>query len=252
MQLLLDIGNTRIKWAFASGKGLLGAGEFVHCGCSPVEALAFIDQFKHDPVAAAMVNVAGTQLSDAIAVELDQRFNCPLQVVQVGEFFGSVRNGYVAAEQLGADRWAALVGAWHIERDAVCVVDAGSALTIDLVASDGQHYGGTIVPGISLMCSTLLSETSDIAGFAERGTAGANADDWFGRDTASAIDRGSLMAAVSMVEAAVTNFPQAQTVPKLFVTGGDASVLQQLLKIDSHYRPHLVLEGLQYLIEDID
>ena len=74
-----------------------------------------------------------------------------------------VRNGYSNPAQLGVDRWLAVIGAFHRHRDACCVVDAGTALTIDGVDATGQHLGGFIVPGPRLMVESLLTGTSDLA-----------------------------------------------------------------------------------------
>jgi len=244
MKLLIDIGNTRIKWAFEQDGQLVAPGELIHRGMDADPALEFVDRLESVPDSAVAINVAGQQLGTAIAAVLLRRHACQLQFLKTTAQAGEVTNGYLAIDQLGADRWAALVAAWYIGQEAVCVVDAGSALTIDLVASDGNHYGGIIVPGISLLRSALLADTSDIAEFVARTRELPDESGWFGRDTASAVERGSLFATVSLIEAAVADFPEPGVTPKLYLTGGDAPLLLGHLATMAEYRPDLVLEGL--------
>ncbi len=247
MKLLIDIGNSRIKWAFEQDGQLSGPGELVHRGMDSDPALTLIDQLEFVPEFAVAINVAGQQLGAAVAAVLLRRHACQLEFVQTAATAGDVANGYVAIDQLGADRWAALVTAWHDCREAVCVVDAGSALTIDLVGGAGNHYGGIIVPGISLLQSALLADTSDIAGFVARSQISPDSSVWYGRDTASAVERGSLFATISLIEAAVKDFPEAGVIPRLYLTGGDAPLLLKHLVTSAEHRPHLVLEGLSRL-----
>jgi len=250
MKLFLDIGNTRIKWAFETQGELSFAGEFVHRDKNSSEISGFVDQFEKAPETAVGVNVAGEEIGSLVAEALMQRFNCRLQFVKTTARVGNVKNGYRAVEQLGTDRWAALVAAWHRHRQAVCVVDAGSALTIDLVGSDGQHFGGVIIPGLLLMQGALKADTSDIAGFATSSQLSADSANWFANDTASALVSGSMFAAVSAIESAVAEFPEADVAPELVLTGGDAPLLLDRLRGQIEYRPLLVLEGLKLLAEE--
>ena len=244
MKLLIDIGNTRIKWAYEQDGQLTAFGDWIHQGRPVDQVTEFVDTLEMAPESAVAINVAGQELGNAIATVLFRRYRCQLQFLETTAVAGEVSNGYLAIEQLGTDRWAALVAAWYIGREAVCVVDAGSALTVDLVASDGQHFGGIIVPGISLLRSALLADTSDIAEFSARGQNLPDSSAWYGQDTASAVDRGSLFAAASLIEAAVADFPQPGVKPGLYLTGGDAPLLLGHLKTPAEHRPHLVLEGV--------
>ena len=243
MKLLFDIGNTRIKWALAA------AGEFRHHG-SAVQLDECLDRLARElsaEVAVAWaVNVGGPEIETRLRHELGQRFGIALNMQRTLPQFGSVINGYDSPEQLGADRWAAIVGAWHHYRERICVVDAGTALTIDIVEASGQHSGGIIVPGLHLMTAALKRETSDIGGFAASSKGPASEQSWYGKDTLSAIQRGALFALQATVRRAATPAPGADPL-RLIVTGGDAPALLPLEGIAAELRPELVLEGLHIL-----
>jgi type III pantothenate kinase len=247
MQLLIDVGNTRIKWAYDAGDELLAAGELVHRG-NPATAAEFVVQLEEEPTAIYAVNVAGPEFEQALASALAGRFAEPLKMVRTSASCGSVSNGYTSIEQLGVDRWAALVGAWFKCRRAAVIVDAGTALTIDLVAANGRHLGGIIVPGLDLMRAALDNDTSDIGEFAGLSKGPAPGSDWYGRDTLSAVRRGTVFSVRAVVEQAVEEFSGEGAEPVVFLTGGDAALLRPLLSMPVDHRPQLVLEGLRRLL----
>ena len=255
MRLLLDIGNSRIKWAYAADEKLSAAGEIEHRNKLPANAASFVKTLEIIPDQIFAINVAGAAIGQALATEFMQKWQRELTFVETSDQAGQVRNGYDenSVKQLGADRWSALVAAWNLKRAAVCVVDAGSALTLDLVAADGQHLGGIIMPGIHMMRSALLTDTSDIANFAaqsqQHSASSGNTEVWYGTDTASGITRGSLFAATSVIRNALTQFPATTAKPHVMITGGDAEELIKELDRDVEHRPMLVLEGLNFLAD---
>lgn len=248
MQLLIDIGNTRIKWAFDSGSALLHTGEIVHRNKTSAVATEFVSQLNEKPEAVFALNVAGAELEDALQKAVGKQFGLPMQMVNTSGKCGAVTNGYTSIEQLGADRWAALVGAWHQCRRAVIVVDVGTAITVDLVAANGSHLGGIIVPGVDLMRMSLKSDTSDIGGFAGNSKGPVPGRDWYGRDTLSAVERGTLFCARAVIEQAIEEFAGEDGAPAVFITGGDAELVVPLISVPVEHRPHLVLEGLRLLV----
>jgi type III pantothenate kinase len=255
MKLLFDIGNTRIKWACDTGSELLHSGEFVHRGLTPEQAVAFIAEFEPamNIKSAWAINVAGAELEHALAKALELRFGLALQIARTAKHCGEVINGYTAIEQLGADRWAAIVGAWQHFQRSVCVVDVGTAVTVDAVAADGQHHGGIILPGLALMAQSLNRDTSDIEGFASNSQGSIPGDDWFGRDTLSAVQRGALFALRSVICQAVKQMSaQDGVAPLVVLTGGDAEALMPLPDFSVELMPMLVLEGLRYLAAETE
>ena len=243
MKLLLDIGNTRIKWGLASADQVESAASAPHGADVVAELVAALPAGISEAWA---VNVAGPTVEAELTAALRARFGVELQLFRSAQSCRELTNGYEAFEQLGADRWAAIAGAWFRYRERVCVVDAGTAVTIDTVEANGKHRGGIILPGIRLMAATLNRETSDIEGFAQRGTGAAlAADDWYGKDTLSAVQRGAHFALRAAITQAAT--PAAgELMPRLIMTGGDAEVLLPN-DIDCEHRPQLVLEGVLVL-----
>jgi type III pantothenate kinase len=251
VKLLIDIGNTRIKWAFdqdaADGAVLLAQGECVHRDIGLAEAMGFVAELGQVPDEVVAVNVAGKAIEAALAAAVWEKFGLQLMLVRTAARFGPVTNGYRATEQLGADRWAAIVGAWFLRRKAVCVIDAGTAITMDAVAANGQHLGGIIVPGVSLMEEALFRDTSDIRGFSVQGFASSTAADWYGDDTRSAVAKGARYLLRAAINRAIGDMAENGVLPLVMLTGGDAEKLAQLLESAYEHRPMLVLEGLHYL-----
>jgi type III pantothenate kinase len=157
-----------------------------------------------------------------------------------------VRNGYLDYRQMGVDRWLAILASYVTYRSAACVVDAGTALTIDAVAADGSHRGGLIVPGPALMRRSLLQDTAGIRPAADRlvDTTSRPAAAW-GRDTDSCIRLGALRATACLIEDRVKAWRDLEAPGAVLVlTGGDAAALGDALSLPVEHRPHLVLEGL--------
>jgi len=246
MKLLIDIGNTRLKWAYEENGELLLPGSIVHRGAASTQISSFVATLGQVPDFAAAVNVAGPDVENILRHLLRDRFGIDLQIVPTQPRFGEVINGYAAFEQLGADRWAAIVGAWQLRRRALCVVDAGTAVTIDLVADSGCHQGGMIVPGLDLMRSSLMRDTSDIDAFA-RQSSGRLPDGWLGKDTRSAVERGVLLMLCAAIDRTVSSMAQGDSLPRIMLTGGDAPLVGPLLGYPVEQRPLLVLEGLRCL-----
>ncbi len=249
MKLLLDIGNTRIKWGYLAEGLLLHPGEWVHRGQSNAAIRELVAQLPEPPEQAAAVNVAGAELEECIAAGLRDWCGVELQCLRSEPVWGEVRNGYADHTQLGADRWAAIVGAYALYQADLCVVDAGTAVTIDWVHADGQHAGGFILAGRQLAQAALRGETADIDAFAQR-QASAAAGPEPGHSTREAVERGADFGLCAAVDRAVQ---QAQPVaglasePLLVITGGDAGHLLPGLSSQTQLRPQLVLEGVACL-----
>lgn len=248
MKLLLDIGNTRIKWAYAVDGALSAGGEVVHRDRLPNALAEMTAALADTPESVVAVNVAGRETGAQIAAAVQAFCGCQPRFLPVGERCGEVTNGYARFDQLGIDRWAAVIGAWHRLRTDVCVVDAGTALTIDLLLANGSHLGGIILPGLRMMEDTLGGATADIAAFAA-GAAGPDEAAWYGRSTAEAVQRGARFSLCAAIDRAVDQFPTG-ALPLVLLTGGDAAQLQAALRRRSELCPQLVLEGLLHLEQE--
>jgi type III pantothenate kinase len=256
VKLLLDIGNSRIKWAYSGGGELRHAGASEHRGQPAAAAARLLDELPVQPSAAVAVNVAGAAFAREITALLQQRWGIELALVAAAAACKRLRNGYTEPAQLGADRWAAIAGAWAAAVPAAAdrvIVDAGTALTVDILRADGQHLGGLIVPGLALMRTALGQATSDLGRYAgpaaQSPAAPANG---VGTSTRSAIEEGGLNALCGLIERVLKAHAQRSAAACLLLTGGDADRLHRRLAVAAEVRPLLVLEGLDYLTTDPD
>jgi len=244
MTLLLDLGNTRLKAAWPrSDGGVRLLGEAPHRDQGMREAL---DQVLSDVVLegrpALCANVAGAAAGTLLAEALRDRGGGAVTFLRAEREFGGVRCGYDDPSHLGADRWAALLGARALSDEACLVVDAGSALTLDALAPGGQHLGGWILPGLSMMLAALEARTGDLGSLrlASRSAAGGD----FPADTGPAMEAGARLAAVGAVRTARERLEtHCEATVHLLLTGGDAVTLGQALS-DARRVPDLVLQGL--------
>lgn len=253
MKLLLDIGNSRLKWGYWAGGALVATGQAPHGGQSPDILLGPALAESIEPEEIRIANVAGPAIGQAIASCLYARFRmAPRFACSSGAAVG-LTNGYTEPAQLGVDRWLAICAAWADRPGSLAVIDAGTATTIDLIRADGRHAGGLILPGLVMMESALQRETGSLARLARKippspgltpGSA-SRVSPLLARDTATAIRMGPLQATCALVQACVGLFTPAAY--RLVLTGGDAPELQAGLKaagLAPELRPHLVLEGL--------
>ena len=233
MILDIDAGNTRIKWQVLDGDQVKAKGELltesVRQG-APIEinVEAAVERIR-------LSSVAGTEVIETLQTQLIDQFNVAVDLAEVSAEAAGVTCGYKDFRQLGVDRWLALVAAYGKYARPVIVVDAGSAVTIDIVDGDGLHLGGYIVPGLGLMHRALWEGTDQIKVELKQGVNIANP----GVSTDEAVDKGCVLMLVALIESMVERY-QCLTV----VTGGDGMLLLEQLAVDAEYLPDLVLDGL--------
>jgi len=243
VKLLIDIGNTRIKWARLVDGELTDDGHLVHAGAPAGAAAQLLQHVPVPPDAIALANVAGPAFGDELLNGIGARWNCPVQIATTQPGAGRVRNAYEDHTKLGVDRWLAILAAAHRYAGAVCVVDAGTAVTIDIVAASGEHRGGYIVPGPDLMRRVLAGETGDLGRFTAGDEAGRTESLALGRNTGDAIGHGSLAAICALIERCARRLGEDNG-GVVVVTGGAAGRITPHLAVDLEHRPRLVLEGL--------
>jgi len=242
MKLLVDIGNTRVKWA-ACSDGTLGHVEIRAHGNDPrIAAAAVLDDLRDSPAEILVANVAGPEFGERVAAQLGATLGVDASFARAQKQAGRLRNAYRDHTKLGVDRWLAMLAAVDRFSGAVCVVDAGSALTIDLVAADGEHLGGYILPGLDMMWRALTGDTGDLERFTE-GDSAAGVSLAPGRDTGEAIGHGVLGAVCALIERC-TGALAEDNGHVVVVTGGDAERIIPHLAVELEHRPQLVLEGL--------
>lgn len=245
MRLLLDIGNTRIKWAVQTDRGLHAQQAVAHAGLSVAQLGTQIFAPSGQVTQVLVSNVAGPAMAEQVQQatrdcwQLEPQFVIATASIAVA---GRVlRNAYAEPAKLGSDRWLALLGAQVLQPDAALVVSVGTAMTLDALSATGQHLGGMIVPGPDLMMSSLMHNTSDIAVRAQQGQPG---DTFFADNTLGCVYQGSIHAAVALIEAAYARLQAQVGTTRLLLTGGAAEPVQACLTIPVQHVPDLVLRGL--------
>jgi type III pantothenate kinase len=242
MMLLVDIGNTRVKWATHADGRLSPQRAAEHAVWTVADWQR--ELFRGQRIDSVLVaTVAGDDSRRALEAATRSAGAARVEFVTSTAAAAGVRNAYSNPPLLGVDRWVAMIGAYDLARGACCVVDIGTAATLDAVDATGQHLGGFIVPGPQLMVRSLHAGTSDLA--ARTVASGGGGAELFAVNTRDAIERGcrvALAALVDRMQAEVLR--RTGTTPRLLCTGGAMDeVLPYVLS--THERvPDLVLRGL--------
>lgn len=242
MILELDCGNSFIKWrvihtvdAVIAGGGIVDSDKALLAEIAAVHGLRL--------TGARMVSVRSEDETEALCRLLGDTFAIQVHVAQPAKAMAGVINGYEDHLRLGMDRWLAALGAYHLAKGACLVIDLGTAGKADFVATDGEHLGGYICPGMPLMRSQLRTHTRRIRyddASAERAL-GSLAP---GRSTVEAVERGCVLMlqgfARIQIEQARALWGDDFTV---FLTGGDAPLVRDAAP-QARIVPDLVFVGL--------
>lgn len=240
-QLLIDRGNTALKWRIVDGNEILAEGRSLNDRC-------LSDVFSSQ-VAYRLTDIYASSVGDNMfckaLIDWAAQNNQPVPVfVESSRAACGVVNGYQEPAKLGVDRWLALIAAHHRYSGMLCVVDSGTALTMDFLMPDGRHLGGYIVPGASLMKASLLTGTAKIKVQSDAALKG------LGNTTTEAV----LLGIEGMLKAFVSNkvveleAEHGQAI-SVVLTGGHAETLSSGLSFPVHLDNNLVLRGLGLLVE---
>lgn len=247
MRLLIDIGNSRIKWALQREAQLSAQQAMPHLGLTVEIIIKAILQPSGSVDAVLISNVAGDAIAAMFRQAIAKQYGFePIFLTSMAECTvkGRVlRNAYLQPSQLGVDRWLGLVAARGVSLDSVLVVSAGTAITLDAINSHGQHLGGLIIPGLNLMQQSLLHSTSDLSDRATPVNASQSNLEFLANNTLDGIQLGAIRAACGVIEATHRQLQQLSDT-KIILTGGNAAELQPRLSINSDLIPDLVLQGL--------
>jgi type III pantothenate kinase len=244
--LLLDLGNTRLKWAWLQATDEASSGAPEMPVSMPVSALVHSDDsaswaelFREPmPQRIWLASVAGER-TEALRKAIARHWQCQLVNIQTPSQHGRWRNGYAQPQSLGVDRFLGMLGALSIapQSSAHIVVLVGTAMTIDVLAQSGAHLGGLIAPGPSLMRASLNRGTAQLPLVA------MSALD-LGRSTQTAIAAGCTLACAALIDKIAAQTPQAQ----LWLCGGAAPELRgALASTHASYRDDLIMLGLREL-----
>ena len=243
--LLVDIGNSRIKWAWFTGERLGHARAADYSGWEAKDFARRLIGPRHDIDRILVANVGPDDVSDALAAGAYLAGAPTPERVTSRRSACGVTVAYIDPWRLGVDRLLAMIAAhWRFARRPVCTVAVGTALTIDLVGADGHHRGGAIIPAAPLMVASLLTGTNGIRRRAQGGASGRGRA-LFGRSTRAAVEQGAAYAAAAAVDRAVSEAKAlVGRTPQLVLTGGGAAALRPLIESAGVLVPDLVLEGL--------
>lgn len=233
MFLLIDAGNSRLKYGLHDGTEWVGQG-------NTAPENASIELPEGVRVARVVVaNVAG----DAMRAKLSARLaalQAPVEwLVPEAERCG-LRNAYDTPAALGADRWAGAIAAWHRVHGECLVVSAGTATTIDHIAADGVFLGGCILPGLDTMLDSLVRNTAALP----RSQGQVRMPP---RNTHDAIATGCLLAQTGAIVRMAQGLGPAA---RVLLTGGHAETIRANLPLAAELHPGLVLDGLHIIAVD--
>lgn len=239
MKLLVDAGNSRLKWAWWDGVALDGVAATANA------EMDFSALWKNGQSvdAAWIASVAAAAANASLATAVRERFGFePVFVATRAQACG-VHVAYARSTDLGVDRFLGLIAA-HARSRAAVIASCGTALTLDALAADGTHLGGLIAAGPRLAQDALRGGTARLAAVPAGGIVEI-AD-----NSADAIESGTWLSAVALVERFLA---QAERVlhgsPELILTGGGALRLSALIQAPHRIDAELVLRGLATLAD---
>jgi len=248
--LLIDAGNSRIKWATV-GDGKLRAAQGLDWSprTLPRVARRIAAAASAAAVEAVLVSsVAGATVASALRRAMRAAGAPAPRFVHSPRRAAGVSNGYRVPQRLGVDRWLCLVAARdQYPVSPVCVIGIGTAMTVDLLDGHGRHRGGAIAPGPQLMVSALLAHTALIRARAAQGSMPTR-QRLFATDTRAAIAGGSLHACAALIPHALLEGRRLLGVrPRLLLTGGAANAVRRAAGLRVRVADDLVLRGLAVL-----
>lgn len=235
MLLVVDAGNTRIKWGLHDGQGWRRTASVPTTDVGRLAEIWIALDIR--PARVIVSNVAGPAVGASIAQSAAILGASVVPFAPLAEQAGVV-NRYDVSHQLGTDRWAALIAARHRVKGACVVVHAGTTIVVDALSESGEFLGGLLVPGIDLMVESLARRIESLrvppGGYEE-----------FPRNTPDALASGAIDAAAGAVAAMVRRLgSRSAAAPTIMVAGGAAARLLPHLQGEAQMAEHLVLDGL--------
>lgn len=238
MNLVIDIGNTRVKYSV--------------CNQREVVKTVSVDTFSPESIGTLKQEYKGLEnailssvkdYSDELKIALTQQFNTFIELDATTSL--PVENCYESKETLGKDRIAAIVGAFHLyPKTNVLVIDAGTAITYDLLTAEGKYLGGNISPGLEMRFKALNQFTGKLPKV-EKGVV----KELIGKTTEQAIRAGVQHGIVFEVDHAITSFKENYNNLKVIMTGGDAEFFDKRLKNSFFVHFNLTSIGLNRILQ---
>ena len=261
--LLIDAGNSRIKWALVRADGTqLSAGALAHASESGADRPDWSS--LPTPAGAWLSNVAGERVAARIAALLDAHWpQLPLTTIRARSQQCGVSNGYTTPQALGSDRWAGMIGAHAaFPGEHLLIATFGTATTLEALRADGCFVGGLIAPGWTLMMRSLGEHTAQLPTLDAAAARGLLVDDgsapdasrrgpFFATDTPRSLSAGCTLAQAGLVERTLRDLQDEWQVPvRLVIGGGAAAEVASALKVPHTRHDSLVLSGLALIAAD--
>ncbi|MGB9092904.1 MAG: type III pantothenate kinase [Gallionella sp.] len=254
MKLLIDAGNMRIKWALASGGDWLCGGAIPTAQAGSL-AQGIAEQLARQKPGTGLQQIRQIWASNVAGEACERHIRSIGAAISVQPHFIAaceiqcgVRNRYAEPAQLGSDRWAALIAAWHLVQRACLVVDSGTATTVDALSAQGEFVGGLILPGVELMQRSLASAASQL-----KPARGVYVP--FPQNSADALYSGAIQASCGAIERQYKLLDDDRA--PLLLSGGAAQLLLPHLGRQRKVAPpqvvdNLVLQGLLLMAQEAD
>ena len=240
----MDIGNTRIKWGVLENRALSGIDSLSITLSRDFDLKSLFLSVPSDVKSIVASCVLSKETQVKLAESFSDHFKLVVRFIEPINRFSGLTNGYNNPSKLGADRWAAMVGAHNEFGGNILVVDMGTAITIDYIDSEGMHKGGQILPGLKSFFNILDQSTGNINTKININDTVTKEIERWGKNTDDAIISGAMSAISSAINAAVFSFKIEDSMPSVILTGGDAIYFKDVFDYSLSYRPNLVLEGL--------
>lgn len=257
MNLLIDIGNTNLRWVSQEGVALGHPESVRHGGGVPLDLIAAWESLDV-PRRVLVANVGGQPVAAAVGRVARALWGLQAEAVTVRQSHLGLRVAYPDPSRLGVDRWLGMLGALDLGDRGALIVDAGTAVTYDLLLPGGEHLGGLILPGIEMMRLALLQGTG-IPPAGPVPAPGISIVEPWATDTGPAVVSGALQALGALADRLYDRLalrcnppsgPASESVaPALLLTGGDGERLAPAIGRSLQVVPDLVLRGLARLAE---
>ena len=253
MRLFFDIGNTRLKWALDNGGVFEHSGGVAHQSFDLSELEACLNQ-EGEVQSVWASSVAASDLQKQLESWVNRFLGQQVNWVAVDAVRSGVRNCYEDLAKLGVDRWMAVLGASQFrktsgdENSPVIVIDAGTAVTVELLDIDNHYRGGVILPGLVLMHDSLVGRTQGIDSVM------VDVVGVIGQNTQQCVNSGVRNGLLGAIERVIREICEllgcVESDVLLLLTGGDAGFVNENSNLEFIVLPHLVLNGLVSFADD--
>lgn len=246
MLLLFDAGNTRLKWALAGAQySMSHSGVIDYQGLRGKLAKLYAE---HAISTVAISSVAGERRNAELDAACQKIVGRPARFARVSPYACGVKNAYIAQDRLGVDRWVAALGLSTQKGINRVIVDAGTAVTVDLLDAENVYCGGVILPGVKLMHDSLVGETAGI--YSEP----AAVRSIIGKTTIECVNAGARFGLVGAIDRVIDEFTHEidNNAPwQIAVCGGDGAWLYELMATPypKALLPDVIFQGLLNMVE---